>query len=152
MRNVRRLGKAAVLAALAAFAAGCDGDSVGPGIETPPQVGPDRDDTGIAPAVRRIGLEVRATGAFRPGAPIVVTSTARGVKAARGVDWELVVLDEEGGSTEIRRVGRSLAKFTGELPRGGQQQLTATLTFPRVLPRALHRAGRGAGQRDAHGG
>jgi hypothetical protein len=132
MRNVRRLGRAAVLAALAAFAAGCDIDSVGPGIDGPPEEGPSRDDTGIAPATRRIGLDVRATGAFRPGAPIVVSSTARGVKSARGVDWELIVLDEEGDNAEVRRVGRSVAQFRGDLSRGAQRQLTATLTFPRA--------------------
>lgn len=132
MRNVRRLGRAAVLAVLAAFAAGCDNDSVGPGVDGPPAEGPSRDDTGIAPAVRRIGLELRATGAFRPGAPIVVTSSARGVKAARGVDWQLIVLDEDGESAEIRRTGRPVAQYRGDLSRGGQQQLTATLTFPRA--------------------
>lgn len=132
MRYGLRLGKAAVLAALAAFAAGCTDDIAGPGNNGPPQVGPDRDDTGIAPAVRRIGLELRATGAFRPGAPIVVTSSARGVKSARGVDWELIVLDEDGVSADVRGTGRPVAQFRGELSRRAQRQLTATLTFPRA--------------------
>lgn len=82
--------------------------------------------TGDLPAVRRVGLNVRATGAFRPGAPIVVTASALARYGAANVDMDLLVLDDDPNGP------RTVAEFRGAMGQGNQRQVTATLTFPRA--------------------
>jgi hypothetical protein len=131
----RRMGMAVLVAALAGAAA-CDDGPVGsrPG-ETDPRRLDDRhaENTGSTKAEPRIQLELNATGAFRPGTPIVVTSRAVGVRASAGVEYDLVVLDEEPSENpQVEQRGRGVGQFRGSLARGGERQLTATVTFPRA--------------------
>lgn len=112
--------------------AACDDSPVARGPE------PGRpDEAGTAPtgdvlATPRLEVELGATGAFRPGAPIVVTATARARHDASAVEYDLMVPDDDGmaGARE-RGQGRSVGSFRGAMGRGAQRQLTATITFSR---------------------
>ena len=87
---------------------------------------------GDALATRRVDVDVHATGAFRPGAPIVVTSNAR-ARYGSDVQYDLVVLDADPpAAADAPPPSRTAATFRGTMGRGNQRQLTATITFPRA--------------------
>ncbi|HEX2077836.1 MAG TPA: hypothetical protein VHG08_09010 [Longimicrobium sp.] len=145
MHSAVERGAAALLAAV--LLAACD-DPTGGSRQNPedrPQHSASSATTGDVPAVRRIGLDVRATGSFRAGAPIVITSTATARYGAASVEYDLVVLDEDPDAP------RSVAQFRGGMGQGNRQQLTATLTFPqagyyRVVAQTSSTPGQGAPQ------
>lgn len=134
MGSTTRIGRVVMAAAMAMLAAGCDDDALGSrtGEQDPRRLDNRRaEDTGDTKAEQRVAVELGATGSFRPGTPVVVTSRARGLRAAAGVDFELVVLDEEPTeNASVEQRGRDVARFQGDLGRGGERQLTATVTFP----------------------
>ncbi|HEX6750999.1 MAG TPA: hypothetical protein VF092_27165 [Longimicrobium sp.] len=108
--------------------AGCSDDPAAVTEPGPRSRGPNRDDTGDAPAVRRIGLDLHASGSFRPGTPIVVTALAAARHAAGDVDFRIVAPDGE-----VAQPGDAVppaATSRGAMGRGAQRQLTATITFP----------------------
>jgi hypothetical protein len=134
MVSTTRIGRMVMAAAVAMLAAACDDDLLGSriGEQDPRRLDSRRaENTGDTRAEQRIAVELGATGSFRPGTPIVVTSRARGLRAAAGVDYELVVLDEESTeNTAVNERGRDVARFQGDLGRDAERQLTATVTFP----------------------
>jgi hypothetical protein len=121
MRGAGR-GAAGVLAAL--VLAACDDvtGGNGGGGERPDEAGSSQV-TGDLPAVQRIGLNMQATGAFRPGTPVVVTANAAARYGAATVDLDLLVLDDDPTGP------RTAAEFRGAMGQGNQRQVTATLTF-----------------------
>ena len=121
--------RSAVALAAVVLLAACDDDPTGNSgrnSEARPGEGRASEATGDVAAVRRVGLEVRATGSFRPGAPIVITSNAAARYGAADVSYDLVVLDQDPEAPQVA------AQFRGNMDRGSQRQLTATLTFPRA--------------------
>jgi hypothetical protein len=120
-----------VLGTLGALLVGCDDEPTGTDLR--PDDRPREPSSAVnahATGTPRIALEVRATGAFRPGAPIVITSTARAKQGAASVAYHLVVLDDDGNAVQTERgSSRAVGAFRGSMGRGGQQQLTATVTF-----------------------
>lgn len=131
MRAAKRFRRMAAMAGCI-LAAAC-GDSgplaPGPGPGAPDGPGkPSEDATSVGPFIRRVELDFQAVGSFRPGTPVTVVATARGRRAARDVDFTVVVLDEEaqpGGTPPVRQV----QAFRGGMGRGQEQRLNATLTF-----------------------
>ncbi|HEV2147131.1 MAG TPA: hypothetical protein VGR37_06995 [Longimicrobiaceae bacterium] len=105
------------------------GPDPGPAPRPEAPTGPSSDDTGDSPAIRRIGVDISATGSFRPGVPITVTTVARAQRPAEGVEYELIVLDAEDSGAGSRGRGRVLDRFRGALPQGGEHRLTGTVTF-----------------------
>ncbi len=131
--RARFVTRSAAVCGLLLAAAACDDSPVGNNTGEPPAQVESDAATMAPPASRRIDLSFQVNGSFRPGAPVVVTSTARGRHAAADVEYELVVLDEgpDAGAEVVER-GRAAGRFRGAIPRGGQQQLTATITFPKA--------------------
>ena len=125
-----RKAHACALAAAVLLLAACHDDDVTGASQQPGSRTQElnQDNTGDAPAVRRISLDIRASGAFRPGAPIAITSTARARHDASEVDFTLAVLDDDdavvGGGA-----GRAVGSSRGALARGASRQLAATVTF-----------------------
>jgi hypothetical protein len=88
--------------------------------------------TGDVLATQRLSVELSATGAFRPGTPVVVTSTARARHDAADVEYDLMVPDDDGmADARQRGLGRAVGTFRGPMGRGAERQLTATITFAR---------------------
>lgn len=131
----RRTGRGAVLLAVLALA-GCVDESQTPTFQADPAttVAEVQNDSmrGEFPAVRRVELDIQARGAFRPGAPIVITANALARLAATDAQLDLVLLDAPGESARVRRpAGRGLGAWRGDLAAGGRRQLGATVTFDR---------------------
>lgn len=112
--------------------AACDDNPVsrGPSPARPDEPGTAA--TGDVLATQRLAVELSATGAFRPGTPVVVTATARARHDAADVEYDLMVPDDDGTADARQRgLGRAVGTFRGAMGRGAQRQLTATITFAR---------------------
>lgn len=129
LRKIRRL----VLATLGVtlLIACDDSPTAHPPIERRPDE-PGAVPTGDVLVTPRLAVDLRASGAFRPGAPVVITATAQARYNSANVDYDLLVLDDDGTvDARERGLGRGVASFRGPMGRGAQRQLTATVTFSR---------------------
>ncbi len=113
--------------------AGCDDvPTGGGGDEDDRPAGPSEVVTGDVTATQRIETDLRVSGAFRPGVPLVFTATARAKYQASDVEFDLLVLDDDGtADAAARGLGRAVGTARGAMGKGVQRQLTATVTFAR---------------------
>ena len=86
------------------------------------------------PSIRRVDLELKASGAFLPGAPVRIDAVARANRAAANVFYELVVLDDDravqGPPGAVRRPAK-LGDWRGSLSERATQALSGMVTFSR---------------------
>ena len=84
------------------------------------------------PAVRRVELVLRASGSFRPGTPISITARVLAKRAARNVELQLVILDEDPTDSQgAERRTRPLTQWRGTLAVGTGQSVSSTVRFSR---------------------
>jgi hypothetical protein len=98
------------------------------------EAGPAQDRTSEFPSIRRVDLQLRAAGALRPGVPIHVTAVARANRAADDVQYELLVLDDDGAAAPAPGRSRQparLGQWSGTLPARAERALSGTVTFAR---------------------
>ncbi len=83
------------------------------------------------PSVRRVDVSVTASGAFRPGTPIVVHAHARARRDASNVSYSILLLDGDSAApADTLKQGEELSNWHGSLLRGASQDLLATVSFP----------------------
>jgi hypothetical protein len=88
------------------------------------------------PAMRRTDVELRATGALRPGAPITVEAVLKGNRSSAGTSLEILVLDDDDGAeTGYSEVAKRVREWTGPV--------AARAEHPGGIPAidAIHRNG-----------
>lgn len=130
---VRR--RAALLLVLGAVLSGCDAaeDIFGGG-------GDGRDDPPTSASLARFNVDLRATGAFRPGQPVQLTMSVRALLSTNDAKVDLVL--PEAAEAELRggwdsyepvrgQALRPLASRRQALGRGAVTQHQASITFPR---------------------
>jgi len=104
---------------------------------------------GTAPflTVRRIDLDVDATGPFEPGKPIVIQARASANRAASETNIDVLSID--GESAALRGADahpQILAREAGAMSRGSERTVMSSVTFPkpgyyRVVVHAVGRPG-----------
>jgi hypothetical protein len=131
-------GWATFVLVAAAFSTGCGEDSQEPQLTLSPppteQVTASVDATSEFPTKQRINLGINARGPFRPGTPIQIVVTAVGNLGARNANLEVMLLDQEEefrSQNGSRTTPRKLGRWSGDLTRGAQRQLSASVTFDR---------------------
>lgn len=89
-----------------------------------------RENTARFLTVRRIGLNMDATGPFQPGKPIILRARTVANRAASAANIEVVSIDDESaalrGSDAQPRV---LAREAGAMSRGSERTVTSSVTF-----------------------
>lgn len=127
--------RAALLLVLGAVLSGCDAaeDIFGGG-------GDGRDDPPTSASLARFNVELRATGAFRPGQPVQLTMSVRALLPTNDAKVDLVLpelaeAELRGGWDRYEPVRgqalRPLASRRQALGRGAVTQHQASITFPR---------------------
>lgn len=124
----------AVTVASVVLTAACDDEPTGPG------GGPQTDEHAVAVrTVPRFGVNLEATGSFRPGQPIQITMTAEALIPSQDARIEIVLPEEasarmRGGYDDFRhergtRLPAAAAR-TVSLGQGGRAVERYTVTFP----------------------